>query len=316
MSLPTPVLEIGGTHVTAALIRPAGSDETATVEYQQRFDLDSSASAPVITDRLLTAARSLQSRPHRQEWGVAIPGPFDYDRGVGEFTGVGKFDALNGVDLGQALVDGIGAATDEQVAVRFVNDATAFGLGECASGAGRAYRRVICLTLGTGVGSAFIADGVAVSDGPTVPPNGWVYRLSWQGAPLENTVSRRAIRAAHWRRTGDDLDVREIAHRALDGDRVARDVIQEAMAVLGAVVRPWVRCFGATALVLGGSIAGSWELITTPLRETLGDLGSQPALLPAELGDDAALIGAAAHADRHDRRQSVDLAGAQQISAQ
>ena len=43
----------------------------------------------------------------------------------------------------------------------FVNDAEAFGLGEWRAGAARGRRRAVAITLGTGVGSVFVADGGA-----------------------------------------------------------------------------------------------------------------------------------------------------------
>ena len=42
-----------------------------------------------------------------QRWGVAIPGPFDYERGIGLFADVGKFEALCGVDVREALAAGL-----------------------------------------------------------------------------------------------------------------------------------------------------------------------------------------------------------------
>jgi glucokinase len=71
------------------------------------------------------------------------------------------------------------------------------GLGEWVAGAARGYARVVAITLGTGVGSAFLDAGTVVSSGPTVPPNGDVYRLFINGCPLEQAVSNRAIVASY-----------------------------------------------------------------------------------------------------------------------
>lgn len=172
----------------------------------------------------------------------------------------------------------------------FLNDAHAFLLGEWRAGAARGERRCAGITLGTGVGSAFTVDGEIRRDGPGVPPQGRVDLLKWAGAPLEDTVSRRAVLA----RYGDpDADVRDVAARARDGDRRARRVLDEAFTALGTVLAPCLRDFRASALVVGGSMAQSWDLVRPSLRSGLGD--TPVSVRRGLLGGDAALVGAAGY---------------------
>ncbi len=224
------VLEIGGTHVTAATV---DADEHRVRE-RTRTALDSGASAAGILATLSGAAMSLADTvPTR--WAVAIPDPFDYARGIGLFRDVGKFDALYGVDVGRALRDAI---TPRPQSITFTHDTEAFLLGEWLSGAAVGARRCAAVTLGTGVGSAFLDNGTTVRAGPGIPPDGRIHRLSVDGAPLEDTVSRRAIRARYAARAGKDLDVHEIAELARHGDprcpRSARARLLRARAGAGA----------------------------------------------------------------------------------
>ncbi|WP_308401250.1 ROK family protein [Streptomyces sp. AC512_CC834] len=286
-----PVLEIGGTHVTAAMVDlPAGAVHGETA----REPLPPHGCAEEILGRLARAASRLGAPPSAT-WGVAVPGPFDYEAGLALFEGVGKFDALYGVDVDAALRARI---RPTPATLRFVNDADAFGLGEHTGGAAAGHARAICLTLGSGVGSAFLADGMPVNDGPHVPPQGSAHRLAFDGRPLEDTVSRRAIRAAYARAADgspDDVpDVRGIAARARTGDALAGEVLEHAFRALGVAMAPWVNRFAATVLVVGGSIATSWDLVVTPLRDGLVAGGaSGPSLAPARLPDTASLLGAA-----------------------
>lgn len=279
-----PVLEIGGTHVTAALVDP----DVAVVVRSHREHLDSAGNTAQILDSLSDIARRLGGG-HRC-WAVAIPGPFDYEQGIGRYTRVDKFDSLADVDLRIALTARLAGRPE----IVFVNDADAFGIGEVLAGAGRGHRRAICLTLGTGIGSAFIADGAPLNDGPTVPPEGSVHLLQWNGADIEDTVSRRAIRRRFTDLTGERLDVHEIADRARQGDPAALQVFTYCFRALGGCIAPWVVSFEATALVLGGSIAGSFDLIHAPFHEGLrshgeAGLSAQPATHPTT----SALVGAA-----------------------
>ena len=294
-----PVLEIGGTHVTAAVVDVGGWDvEAGTV----RRELDASGSADEIVATMTEAAASVRL-VGASLWGVAIPGPFDYARGIAEFHGVGKLEALRRVDLGdllrRALTGGAGR-------IAFVNDAEAFAVGEWTAGAASGHDRAIGVTLGTGVGSAFLVDGVAQRSGPGVPPDGRLDLLEIDGRPLEDTISRRAIRSRYSSQTGqwglDQLDVREIVSLARDGDADATAVVHDAISALGRTLAPRAVEFGATVVVAGGSIALAWDVIEDHLRAGMSDVSPGWAdhllLVRAKRLTEAALVGAARHALR------------------
>ncbi|AZM44847.1 ROK family protein [Streptomyces sp. WAC 06738] len=323
-----PVLEIGGTHVTAALVSP----RTAAVATRVRRPLDARARAGDILGAVLRCARALPAAPAGARWGVAVPGPFDYATGVALFAGVGKFESLYGVDVRAALLDGLPGSPS---GVAFRNDAHAFLAGEWAAGAARGHTRAVGITLGTGVGSAFLADGTLHTTGPGLPPEGRMDLARIDGRPLEEVVSRRAILARYSvaagagggtvcggtgsgggpgfatgsgsageyggppgeaagasgrprRPEGADgaiasagaeaaVDVREIAERARAGEERARRVLDAAFGALGAELGPRLAAFGATALVVGGSMAESWDLVAPPLTTGLTAGGWRPA---------------------------------------
>jgi glucokinase len=280
-----PVLEIGGSHVTAAVVDLGGGQ----VQRQQRLPLDSSGSAEEIIDTLVRAAERVESSA--RHWGIAIPGPFDYVTGVGGFEDVGKFDQLSGVDLGAALRGRLGPGSRTY----FVNDAEAFGVGESVFGAGRGHARTVCLTLGTGIGSAFVANGMTVTSGPDVPPLGYAYRLSWEGRPIEDAVSARALRRRFAGSGGTALDVHDIAGLARSGDPAAQRAFEDSFLALGGCLGPWVARFRATMLIVGGSIAESFDLIEEPLSAGLRRASPELRAVVCLAGgpDTSALLGAA-----------------------
>jgi glucokinase len=298
----TPVLEVGGSHVTAALVDP---DHTAPVGTSVRTPLDSSGDADAIIATLLAAAAQLPTPPGRL-WAVAFPGPFDYAAGVGRFSGVGKFDSLRDVDVRAALCSGLSTSPESLL---FVNDADAFGLGVWAEG--NHHDRLICLTLGTGVGSAFVADGAALHTGPGVPPDAEMHLTSWHDAPLEDTVSHRAIVRAYAAATGVTVPgVREVVERSRAGDDAATGTIAHAFGSLGSAMAPWVDAFGATQLAFGGSMAAAWDLLEPAIRRGLGEalLGPMPGLSATPDAERAALVGAA-FAARHRSAEAVKTQG-------
>jgi glucokinase len=297
-----PVLEVGGTHATAAV-----ADLTLgrlAAGGSRREPLPERGTARQLLDAMASCAGAIATVPGAT-WGVAIPGPFDYRRGIGLFNGVGKFDALYGVDVGRELA---GRIWPRPARLIFVNDASAFLIGEWIAGAARGHARSAAITLGTGVGSAFLAGGALVEDGPDVPPEGRVDLLTVNGRPLEDTVSRRAIRACYARATGSGPapEVREIAYRARAGDITARSVLDAAFLALGQTVGPWIERFRATVLVIGGSMAASWDLMAEPLIDGLKRAApwftGHASCVPASSAAEAPIIGAAWHAAGAHRR--------------
>jgi glucokinase len=258
-----PAIEIGGSHVSAAVVHPSGA-----VGPISRAPLDGSADAATLLDAIIAVAARIRA-PHAR-WGVAIPGPFDYETGMGRFHDVGKFEQLSGIDVGAALRAGL---QPPPTGVHFVNDAIAFALGEWASGPARGGRRVVALTLGTGIGSAFLDGGRPVTTGPWVPPQGRADLLTSRGRPLEYLVSTRAILAAYRDQHGPALGVAGIAQRAEAGDPVAGRVFIDAYRTLGAALAPYIHAFQAEVLVIGGGISAAWPLIEPPLRAGLGTQG-------------------------------------------
>ena len=279
-------LDVGGTHVTAGRVdlRSAAVDPVSRV----RLTLPAGGSREELVAALVRAARSIAG-PQLDALSVAVPGPFDYSAGISRIAH--KLEGLRGVDLRSELCGSLGLRNPS--AVCFLNDADAFVLGEWWAGAARGHDRTVGVTLGTGFGSAFADRGRLVHDGPDVPAGGELYRLRLRGAPVEETISRSALLT----RYGEPgLDVDELAARARAGDRRARDVFAELGTALAELLAPWLEAFEATCLVVGGSIARSWDVFGTQAREGLERVERLRAVSPAEHPDDAPLLGAALYA--------------------
>jgi glucokinase len=301
MTMPPPaatcrvsVMDIGGSHITAAKIDI--TPDSAVVVVEHRATLDPHASAEVLIGTIVDTANSLDEHGVAEAWTIAIPGPFDYEGGSGSFEGVEKFAALAGVSLRDSLAPGLSVPPAE---VRFLNDADSYGLGEWKAGAAVGHDRVICITLGTGVGSCFLENGTPLSAGEGVPRNGEAHLLQYDGRPLEDSVSTRAIARAYSLASGATApEVRRIAENARAGDADALAAIETAMVALGQSLAPWVTAFRAGCVVVGGAMAGSWDLLEGPFRRGLGESARGIVVVKSALMDDAPLVGAAAWATR------------------
>jgi predicted NBD/HSP70 family sugar kinase len=272
-------MELGGSHASAARV---DTSEWA-VHDVVRLELDPAGARDDLLAVIAAAARSVADGATRV--GVATPGPFDYERGICTIAGVAKLDALFGVDLraelARVFVDAM------PLDIRFVNDAEAFLLGEAVAGAARGCSRAIGVTLGTGLGSAFLVDGRIVRAGPGVPPDGELHRVQFRGAEVEDTVSGRGLA----RRFGSGADGKRIAELAAERDARATAAYASLGDDLAEFLAPWVRDFAPDAVVVGGSMARAWAYFGPAL-----DAGLDVPTWPAERLDDAALLGAALHA--------------------
>jgi len=287
-------LDVGGSRLKGALLR---SDGTLVGDVRQA-DARSGEPKEVVLSTFTGMIQSLMAGAGDMQVagiGIAMPGPFDYERGISYIRGLGKYEALYGINVGEALRDRLGL--DRSFPVRFLNDAEAFARGEWRFGAARGRRRVMVLTFGTGCGSAFLADGKVLRGGPGVPPDGYVYGIPFRGATIDDWLSARGIlRLWQGRRGGGaqvpaGVQVKDLAARAEAGDAEARALFREFGWMAGEALRPIAAAFQPDCIVIGGGISKGYALFGPQLVEALGEWGA--VVTPATHPDEAAVLGAA-----------------------
>lgn len=251
---------------------------------------------PATPDAVLVAMVNTiaQVDPDRQAIaiGVGTPGPTD---ATGRIARV-AINLSGWHDV--PLADWLEAKTDRPTVL--ANDANCAGLGEAWLGAGRWYRNLILLTLGTGVGGAIILDGKLFtghhgSAGElgliTLNPDGPPCNSGNRGS-LEQYTSVPAIR----RRTGMEPDA--LSALATAGDAKALAFWQDYGRDLGVGLASLVYVLTPEAIVIGGGVCASADLFFPAIQAELEQrvLASSRAglqLLRAELGNQAGMVGAA-----------------------
>ena len=277
-------LDVGGTSVKSALVAPGGR----VIGKPSITPIDSTSEADSILRTFAQIISTYLGESHTSNLlGVALgfPGPFDYAAGICLIEGVEKYGTLYSVNMREALRARLDLG---DLTILFRNDAEAAVVGEGRYGAGRAYRRLIGVTLGTGCGSAFLVDGLPVTSGPGVPPNGWLYPMLFHGLRADDVFSRRGLEFRLRAASVTERNVKAAAAAARAGDIGARQVFETFGADLGSFLNSHALAFAAEAVLVLGRIAGAIDLFGPFLRQTL----SVP-VLPGERGPDAALLGAA-----------------------
>lgn len=247
-----------------------------------------------VQDAVSNAPSSLNPR----SVGLAVPGIVD------EASGVGRVSFLLGwhdVPFRRLVAEATG------VPVAFGHDVRTGALAEGRLGGGRGFSDWLFLALGTGLGAAFVLNGVpyrgangyggelahvvAATDGPHC-------RCGKRGC-AEMLASASAIASRYSAAVGSSKDVSsaEVVRRLKDGDPVAARIWSEAITALAAVVAGFVESMNPSAVVIGGGLADAGDLLLVPLTKCLIPqirfARPLPEIRAAQLGVHAGLHGAA-----------------------
>jgi len=285
-------VDIGGSHITAVAV---DMNKHRIIEGSRASNpVDNKAEPDVIlkvwSDTLRKVLRGMQIFNLRGI-GFAMPGPFDYVKGICLIRGVPKYEKLYGVNIGRAISSSLGLPCDCRV--RFMNDASSFAVGEAWAGKAEGYKKVMAITLGTGFGSAFLDDRIPVVDGDTVPKMGCVYHIPVGTGIADDYFSTRWFTGRYREVTGKDAEgVKEVALEAVSLLSV-RNIFTEFGTNLGSFLAPWLTRFGAEILVIGGNISHSWDLFGPACESELRKAGCNTEVAISELKEDAALLGSA-----------------------
>ena len=224
--------------------------------------------------------------------GIAMPGPIDYENGLGLFSGDNaKYVNLCQVNIREELSTALNI--DEQV-IRFINDATAFTLGEYYNGRLMGSKRSLGITLGTGFGAAFLADDIPVLSGNTVPKGGCLWYLPFENGIADEYFSTRGLVDRF--ETASKLNVkgvREIADK-VEGNKYAQEIFDDFGEKLASFLLPWLKSFEVESVVVGGNISKAFKHFENSMKGYMQSQGMDVKIEQSELLENSAFIGAAA----------------------
>ncbi|HET6736248.1 ROK family protein [Mycobacterium sp.] len=293
-------LDIGGTKIAAGLV-----DAEGTLVHQAKLPTPEGDGEAVwaVADTLITEALAAAGGRVRGV-GVASAGPINLPTGT-----VSPINITAWQDF--PIVDRVSEVAGAPV--RLGGDGLCMALGERWRGAGRGAEFLLGMVVSTGVGGGLVLDG-APYDGRTgnaghvghvvVDPDGGLCTCGGHGC-VETVAA--GPRMAQWARDNGwdappEADAKELADAAYTGHPVAlRAFYRGGMAVAAMIASVGAVC-DLDVVVVGGGVAKAGRLLFDPLRhglETYAGLDFLRGLrvLPAELGGDAGLVGAAALLD-------------------
>jgi glucokinase len=230
--------------------------------------------------------------------GLAIPGIVDDEAGIAEFSVAPTWTDLPLRTLISARLG---------LPVALGHDTRIGGLAEGRAGAALGCRDYLFVTLGTGVGGMVCLDGsprlgphhrAAELGHVVVDPFGVACGCGQHGC-LETIASATGIArmyASDGSGGGDNVSAREVAERAAAGEPRAVEVWQTAVSALATTLISAITLLDLSLVVLGGGVAQAGDQLLVPLRRELAarlTFQRAPELVRAQLGDEAAVLGAA-----------------------
>lgn len=298
-------IDVGGTNLRAALI-----SETGEVVKKVK-----TASAGNVPESLQNAVKSLYADagidPQHEVLGIGlgIAGLLDRKNGIVLLSP--NLHSVEGLNFAEML--------HEQFAtpVFIENDANAAALGEKWMGAGREFNNFVLLTLGTGIGGGIVYEKKLVNasaeighisinaDGEKCPCGNYGCLELYASAGAINTkvvtalekgaesILRECCKGSFYKITPED-----IYNAALEGDNLAREALKDTGRYLGVGLANIINILSPEAIILAGGLIGAWniyvqEAVREASKRTFKALFDTVKIIPATLGDDAGIIGAA-----------------------
>ncbi len=294
-------VDIGGTKIAGGLV-----DETGKVLSRSQTSTEAARGYTNALANIETLLRRAATDAGTEISGIGIGSTGPVFPLSGKFGEVNFFPEWNGENPVKDLSDIF------RVSVAMENDADAAALGEASWGAGRNKKRLIYVTIGTGIGTGFIIDGQLYRGvdqshpeighhlvDPSGPSCVCGFKGCWESlaaGPAMTAWMEQQAPADYPHR--NDLSAKRVFELARNGDVLARQAVDREVYYLGLGLANLVTMFTPDAIVLGGSVMKSADLLLEGVKKVIRESCrlvpfEKTEITLASLGEDANLIGAA-----------------------
>lgn len=292
-------IDVGGTNIKLGLVSPSGRISSRTNLSTTSFiqGKESLIEAVVSVSRRMIAENRLNNKDILGV-GIGLPGLVDVRRGVvGVLTNI---PGWRNVSLKKIIESKL------KIPVFIDNDANVITLGEWKFGAGRGFKNMICITLGTGVGGGLViedalyrGEGFSAGEIGHMPlaETGLKCNCGGYGCLETYVGNQRLLRKAKIIFKDNNISLEEISRLAFYNNRTALRFWKEAAIHLGNGLAGVVNLLNPRCIVIGGGIANAHRYLFRIIRETLKKRAlkiptGMVKIVKAKLGSDAGLIGA------------------------
>jgi len=250
-------VDLGGTHCSAALVDPT-SERVIPGSYHRDHVNSHAEKMQIFAEIASVIQKTMGDRNGTvQQLLISCPGPFDYQNGISLMDGMNKYQSLLQVNLKDFFAEITGVSIEY---IKFFNDAAAFLLGEVVHHKLK-NKRVVGLTLGTGLGSSLYDQG-KIED------------LNYGSATFKNGIAEDMISTrgilSHVSQTFDGRDFENIkdlvdhpetAYKKEAFDFLSRQLID--------FLNQYIVPLSPDSVIIGGSIAKAHRYFFEQLKDAV-----------------------------------------------
>ena len=303
-------VDVGGTNVKIALVDKEGGivySNTTPTRAEMGYEYTISNIKQAINDLMKETKTDKNSI---EGIGFGFPGQIDCNEGVVRV--LPNIPGWINVPVAKIMEKEFGIPT------KVDNDVRCAALGELAFGAGKGCQNLICITVGTGIGSGLIVNGKLVRGADNAAGEIGHIKLQMHNGPicgcgdsgcLEAFASGPSIiaMAQEYILGGKSTKYRELANpeitpyvvaeAAKQGDKVALKIFERMGEYIGIGLSSVVNLLNPEKIVVGGGVADAGDILFTPIINTLKKRAmpiqaKSVSVVPAQLGNAAGVIGA------------------------
>lgn len=302
-------VDIGGTNIAAAIVSQEGK-----ILYKKSNPTNADKGPQESINVIISTIKELMANTDLafsvRGIGIGVPGVCDIKNGIVEFAPNLFWNNVNIVEIMEK---------EFSLPTYIDNDANAAAKGEAWCGAGRGKKNIVCITLGTGVGSGLILNGeifhgakngagelghiTVIEDGPKCNCGNTGCLEALVAAPAILKAGKKAISQGKETLLAEidleKLTTKDVFDGAKKGDEVSLEIVMNVANNLGLALANVVNILNPEQIIIGGGVAAAGDILFNPLKEiiekrALKGLFDDLEIVEAQLGNDAGIVGAAA----------------------
>jgi glucokinase len=282
-------IDLGGTQ-----LRVAHVNEQGEVLKRAAMPTDAKGGPRAVLAQMVKLANEL-GLANVKTIGISSPGPLDSDEGI--TMDLPTLSGWNGFPLRYNL------ATALNLPVTLENDGISAAYGEWKFGAGRGLKHMVYVTVSTGIGGGVVIDN-RIMRGNRGMASHVGHMMIAEDGPMCTCGGRGCFEALAagpaFAKSGDAFgfkDGADIVAAARSGDHRAIGLVNREAELLGYGFASLMHLYSPQRLVMGGGVSKALDLMLPTIMKTMTPI-TMPAfrsadIVPAQLGDNAGLVGAA-----------------------
>ncbi len=297
-------LDLGGMNIKYGV---CFADGTIVEEFLRQTHKDAPAER-ILEDLKAAAQQAIQTARRQglevQAVGIGTPGSVDVERGYLKGS-TPNFKAWKDVPIKEMLEQVL------QLPVYVDNDANVMAYGEYRFGAGRGYRTVISITLGTGIGGGIILNGKLYRGANFAGAELGHMSISYRGKKCRcggrgcwELYASATSMIENFRRWSGDAHItstRDIVEFYQRGHEAARRVMETEIAMVAVGAASIINIFNPEIFIIGGGVSEAGDWFVEKIRQRVQQTAMEQSLrgvriVRAALGNKAGWLGAAAFA--------------------